>query len=465
MADTWPVSSGSIGNQGSTETVSPRSAGDPRIGEAMYAGTGSSVTGTRTADTSTGAESLDAFGGAGATVIPGVGIDETPGANSQTAMPGSAAEETVAAQPVVIRSGLTPSTDTIAARTNILDFVSGDVTITVDSFLQGLQGSLSSVLQSGLNGLLSKLPGGIQDLLNSTGLTGALSGMVDSLSAGLSNALGQMTSALQGAASELASGLGEAISNIPGIGPVFDNFTKSLGNFGDTLSTAYNGLPPILQAGVDGAIAGVGANLLNKVNIPGLPNIDPAIAAGTIAGLRFKNNPAVNLDSLSSTARQLHDKIYDSTRSTVFANIASSARRSSKEMNNVIQQSSTGEFEFVKSVPEAQSDITQTYVIDNNKIVNTPQTFADTLNSIQRQSFETYQRIGLDRIQDTLVPQLYEELVTSGAPATPSTRILYTNLSTENRQFLDNIVTRFNNFYASQRSGISLAQDTANRLE
>jgi len=229
MADTWPVSGGSVGSKGSTETASPRSGGDPRASE----------------------ESLDAFGGEGATVIPGVGIDERPGANSESATPGSAAEEEAAATPPAIRSRLTPSTDVLPIRTAIQDILSGDIAITFDSFLQGLQGSLSSILQSGLDGLLSKLPAGISDLLNSTGLTGALSGMVDQLSSGLSNALGQMAGALQGAAQQLASGLGEAISSIPGIGPVFDSFTSNLGALTQNLSTAYSNLSPALQAGVD----------------------------------------------------------------------------------------------------------------------------------------------------------------------------------------------------------------------
>lgn len=467
MADTWPVSGGSVGSRGSAETAAPRSGGDPRTGEATYAGTGSTVTGTRAADASTGQESLDAFGGEGATVIPGVGIDERPGANSESAMPGagqSAAGEEAAATPPQIRSRLTPSTDVLPARLSIQDILSGDVAITLDSFLQGLQGSLSSILQSGLQGLLSNLPAGIQDLLSSTGLTGALSGMVDQLSAGLSDALGQMAGALQGAAQQLASGLGEAISSIPGIGPAFDSFTQGLSGFTENLQNAYSNLAPALQAGVDGLVAGVGANLVNKINIPGLPNIDPQLAGGAVAALRFASNPAVDLGILSDAARNLHEKIFGQTGETVFADVASTARRSANEMSRVVQRSTTGEYEFVKSVEEAQSNVNQTYAVENGSVVDTPQTFVDTLNSVQRQSFETYQRIALNRIQDDGVVVLYEELVTNGAPASPATRELYTNLSMADRQFLDNLVTRFNNFYASQRSGTTVAQDTANRL-
>jgi hypothetical protein len=464
MADTWPVSGGSVGSRGSTETASPRSGGDPRTGEAMYAGTGSTVTGTRAADASPGQESLDAFGGEGATVIPGVGIDERPGANSESAMPGSAAEEEAAATPPEIRSRLTPSTDVLPTRTGIQDILSGDIAITLDSFLQSLQGSLSSILQSGLDGLLANLPAGISDLLNSTGLTGALSGMVDQLSAGLSDALGQMAGALQGAAQQLASGLGEAISSIPGIGPAFDSFTQGLSGFTENLQNAYNGLAPALQAGVDGLVTGVGANLVNKLNIPGLPNIDPELAGGAVAALRFASNPAVDLGILSDAARGLHEKIFGQTGETVFADVASTARKSANEMNKVVQQSSAGGFEFVKSVEEAQSNVNQTYAVDNGSVVTTPQTFKDTLNSVQLQSFETYQRIALNRLQDDRTPALYEELVTNKAPASPATRELYTNLSTNDRTFLDNLVTRFNNFYASERSGATLSQDTANRL-
>lgn len=50
-----------------------------------------------TASANTGAEGIDAFGGEGATVIPGVGIDETSGANSESATSGTDSEKTAAA--------------------------------------------------------------------------------------------------------------------------------------------------------------------------------------------------------------------------------------------------------------------------------------------------------------------------------------------------------------------------------
>lgn len=463
MADTWPVSGGSVGSRGSAETAAPRSGGDPRTGEAMYAGTGSTVTGTRTADASPGQESLGAFGGEGATVIPGVGIDETPGANSATATGANPGAGTGSAAAGSTNAAAASAASTVRD-TVVRDTAGNPIQITIDSFLQSLQGSLSSILQSGLQGLLSNLPAGIQDLLNSTGLTGALSGMVDQLSAGLSDALGQMAGALQGAAQQLASGLGEAISSIPGIGPVFDGFTQSLGAFTENLQGAYNNLAPALQAGVDGLITGVGANLVNELNIPGLPRLDPAAAGATVAGLRFATNPAVDLGNLSEAARQIHDRVFQQTGATIFAGIASAASRSSRQMSTVVQQSNEGNYQFVNSVEKAESNANQTYVVENETIVDIPKTFADTLNSVQKQSFETYQRIAFNRIQDARTQFLYEELVTRGEPATPATRELYTNLSTQDRIFIDNLVTRFNNFYASQRSGTTLAQDTANRI-
>jgi hypothetical protein len=441
MADTWPVSGGSVGSRGSTETTSPRSGGDPRSGE----------------------EGLDAFGGEGATVIPGVGIDETPGANSATATGENQGAGTGSAAAGSTNAAAASAAST--ARDTVVRDISGNtIQITLDSFLQGLQGSLSTILQQGLSGLLANLPAGIQELLNSTGLAGALSGMVDQLSAGLSDALGQMAGALQGAAQQLASGLGEAISSIPGIGPVFDGFTQSLGALTENLQGAIGNLVPELQAGVNGLISNVGADLINNINIPGLPNINPQLATNALNTLSFANNPAIDLSNLSETARNLHEKVFSNTGATIFADIASKARRSSNEMTAVVQRDSQGGFGFVKSVEEAKSNVDQTYVVEDGAVVNTPKTFVDTLNSIQRQSFETYQRIAYNRIQDDRIPSLYLELITNNSPATPDTRDLYTNLSTSDREFVDNLVTRFNTFYASQRSGSSLTQDTTNRL-
>ena len=233
-------------------------------------------------------------------------------------------------------------------RRPITDATGATVNITPDSFLQGLAGSLSNIIQQGLSGLLSNLPGALQDLLSSTGLAGALSGLVEGLSGALSDALGNLTGALSEIGTKLASGLGDAISSIPGVGPVFDQFTAGVGDFVSNVSNAYGALPPGPKAIVDGAIGAVGANLINKIDIPGLPRIDPTTAGVVTGAISFATNPAVQLNTIAQNATAMDKKTFPTTNDPVFANLSSACSRAATEMNNCIQQNSNGTWSFLK---------------------------------------------------------------------------------------------------------------------
>ena len=214
-------------------------------------------------------------------------------------------------------------------RTQIVDATNGEVNIIKDSFLQGLQGGLSSIIGQGLNNLLGSLPSTMQNLLSSTGLTGALGSALGALDGAIGNALGGLSNALGDAAGKIASGLGAAIGGIPGVGPAFEGFTKGLGNFTKNLTSAVNGLPPELRNVVSGAAAQVGANLIGKAL--NRPKVVKDVGRQVANKIRFKENPVTQANAIASAANELHKKTYKTTGDKTFANVANAAKKTAKK--------------------------------------------------------------------------------------------------------------------------------------
>ena len=156
--------------------------------------------------------------------------------------------------PTTTYAGTTNAANPAKVRTQIIDATQGEVLNIKDSFLQGVAGGLSSIVGQGVNNLLGSLPSTMQNLLSTTGLTGALG---SAISGGLGKALGGLGNALGDAAGKLASGLGGAIASIPGVGPVFEGFSKGVGAFAKNLDGAVKGLPTDLQVAISGAAAQV----------------------------------------------------------------------------------------------------------------------------------------------------------------------------------------------------------------
>jgi len=240
-----------------------------------------------------------------------------------------ASRKQTAAQPntnVVTYSGTNPATNPAKVRTNIIDASGKEANILVDSFLQGLQGGLSSILGSALTGLLGKLPSTMQNLLSSTGLTGALGSV---FSGAIGNALNGLSNALGNAVSKIAGDLGAAISGIPGIGPIFDGFTKSLGAFTNNLNGAIKGLPPELQNVLANAAFNVGANLVGRVL--NKPRISLRDSKRIRNNLGYAENPVALANNLANSADALNRKTYATTGDRAFADVASQAKKVAKK--------------------------------------------------------------------------------------------------------------------------------------
>ena len=334
MADTWAVNNGSVGSRGTAEIGYGAGQIDPRLAQAAANNTavGSDV------------------GRTPAAYVDGIGYVYTPAGSNRT--PVSSGRGSAGTTSSARRSSSSSSTGadrSQPSRTRILDPANSVVEITLDTFLQSLAGSLSSIIGGALSNILGNLPGAVQGLLNSSGLTGALGGIVNNLSQGLSNALGNLAGKLQEAGSQLFQGLGNLISSIPGIGPVFDKFSGAVSGLVSNISDAYGKLDPVFKAGVDGAIGAVGATVLNKVNIPGLNNIDPLIAGGVTAAISFGTNPQVSFNNLALEARNMDRQTFATTRNQVFSDLASACSNAAREISNCVTPRGNG-FGFLNTV-------------------------------------------------------------------------------------------------------------------
>lgn len=233
--------------------------------------------------------------------------------------------------PTTTYAGTASAANPAKVRTAIIDATQGEVLNIKDSFLQGLAGGLSSIAGQGINNLLGSLPSTMQNLLSTTGLTGALGAAI---SGGLGKALGGLGNALGDIAGKLANGLGGAIASIPGVGPVFEGFTKGVGEFAKNLDGAIKGLPTDLQLAINGAAAQVGANLIGKAFKK--PNIVKDVGKQVVRNIKYKEDPAIQASAIAETANAVHRKIYKSTGDKSFLNAANAATKAAKKYRNVL---------------------------------------------------------------------------------------------------------------------------------
>jgi len=264
--------------------------------------------------------------------IPAVAGLRVPGGNFGAPAGSSSVTNTYA--------GGTNATNPAEVRTEIQDATTNTVDYIKDSFLQGLQGGLSSIAGSALGGILGKLPGVMSNLLSSTGLSGALGSALGAIDGAIGNALGAVSGALGDMAGKLAGGLGAAISGIPGVGPVFDQFSRGVGDFTKNLTGALNGLPPDLQKVLGGAAARVGANLAGKIfNKPRITNKASKQIAKDII---FNENPVGQLNNMANLAKQIDRKTFKTTNDPTFAKMATACKKCAKTFGTKLVKKNNG---------------------------------------------------------------------------------------------------------------------------
>ena len=260
-------------------------------------------------------------------------------------------------------AGGTNADNPAEVRTEIQDATSNTVDYIKDSFLQGLQGGLSSIAGSFLGGILGKLPSVMGDLLSSTGLSGALGSALGAIDGAIGNALGAVSGALGDMAGKLASGLGAAISGIPGVGPVFDQFSRGVGDFTKNLSGALNGLPTDLQKVLGGAAANVGANLVGKIF--NKPKITSKAGKQIANDIIFNDNPVGQLNNMANLAKQIDKKTFKTTNDPTFANMATACKRCAKKFGTKLVKKKNG---FGISIEEKAKEDTILGIVVNGQI-------------------------------------------------------------------------------------------------
>ena len=275
------------------------------------------------------------------------------------AAPGEEDDEVV----VDTYAGGTNAANPAEVRTEIQDATSNTVDYIKDSFLQGLQGGLSSIAGSFLGGILGKLPSVMGDLLSSTGLSGALGSALGAIDGAIGNALGAVSGALGDMAGKLASGLGAAISSIPGVGPVFDQFSRGVGDFTKNLSGALNGLPTDLQKVLGGAAANVGANLVGKIF--NKPKITSKAGKQIANDIIFNDNPVGQLNNMANLAKQIDKKTFKTTNDPTFANMATACKRCAKKFGTKLVKKKNG---FGISIEEKAKEDTILGIVVNGQI-------------------------------------------------------------------------------------------------
>lgn len=357
-------------------------------------------------------------------------------------------------------AGETPAATQTTRPTTIEDATGSEVTITTDSFLQSLQGSLSDITSGGDIG--NVLGGALQNLLSSTGIVGALSGIVEQIGPALSSALGGLTQALGTAVQELGQGLGNVIQNIPGVGPALGNMSNAISNFSENISGAFANLPEQVQQGINGIASTIGTDVINGSSTTKISSLNPTDAETAASSLEFNDNPAAQLNQIATTARNLDKLIFGETKSTAFANVASAASKASKEIANSTQRNENGNYELIQDPDQAGASIDRTQIVTNGELQPASNTFVENLNSIQLQSYQTYDRILQSRFSiyggnaPDLATQAYREYIEFESLRTPETKLFINQIDVKDSQLIKQLADRFLTFYRSSRSRYSL---------
>ena len=239
------------------------------------------------------------------------------------------------------------STQLRPASTAITDFTNANVDITIDSFLQGVAGSLSST-GSGMSGNI--FGSAMGTMLAGTALSGALGAVTSNLSPGLGNAMNGFASSLGNAVGKLTGSVGEGLTKIPGVGPILGNVTRDLDRFSNNIGLGIGGVPITGQQILGGVVLGVGANIIGKKLRK--PKVSPKDQREIRRNIEFRDNPAAQLETISTSCRRLGKKTTKQLNDPVFDLLAQRAKKASKEMKRCLVKKSNGRYGFKNSLAE-----------------------------------------------------------------------------------------------------------------
>jgi len=247
------------------------------------------------------------------------------------------------------------------ATTKITDPTDQEVEITIDTYLQGLQGGLSTT-----GNVSSDLFGSaIGTCLAGTALTGAIGAIAGDLSPELKKATDGFAGALNDCVGKLTGDLGESLITVPGIGPSLGNFTNGLDSFSRNIGFAFNGFPATGQQALGTIVLGIGANFIGKKLRK--PKVKNTQAREIRNKMNYQEHPAAQLDAIATYSSRLGKKLNTQYDDPAFEILAQKAKKAAKEYNKVILRKADGSFGYKNTISE---DVSGTITkIQNGQIV------------------------------------------------------------------------------------------------
>lgn len=247
------------------------------------------------------------------------------------------------------------------ATTRIIDRSGREVEITTDTYLQGLQGSLSSTSSNRLNS--DQFGGFLGNALGGTALAAVTAAVVIPLAPKLGQAMDGFASSLGQAAGKLTGSIGAGMEKLPGVGPLVANVNKSLDSFSKNIGLGIAGVPIQGQQIMGGIVLGIGANIVgNKIKKKRIADKDAEIIR---RDMEFKDNPAAQLNTIATQCHKLGTKVDGTLNDPAFSILAQDAKRASNEMSKVILRKSNGRYGFKNSITDEQLGLI-TKVINGN---------------------------------------------------------------------------------------------------
>lgn len=312
-------------------------------------------------------------------------------------------------------------TQLLPADTKIKDFTDADVEITIDSFLQGVQGSLSSTG----TGLTANIFGSAMgNMLAGTALSGALGAVTSSLSPTLGNAMNKFAGSLGNAVGKLTGDVGESLTKIPGVGPVLGQVTKDLDSFSKNVGFSIGGVDVSGQQILGGVVLGVGANIIGKkLRKPKVSSVDQNLIR---KGMEFTDNPAAQLQTISNSCKRLGNKARGQINDPAFDVLSQTAKKASKEMKRCLVKKNNGKWAFKNSLAnEINGNVTKCV---NGQIVELQlsdlpnKTNEYTVSTLQNQSTEFSQLVEATGLDPNL---LQSKILQSGLSVTEYAQRVY----------------------------------------
>ena len=311
-------------------------------------------------------------------------------------------------------------TQLLPADTVIKDVTDEEVEITIDTYLQGVQGSLSST-GSGLSPNI--FGSSIGNMLAGSAISGALGAVTSSLSPGLGNAMNNFAGSLGNAVGKLTGDIGEGLTKIPGVGPVLGQVNKDLDSFSKNIGFSIGGVPVSGQQILGGVVLGVGANIIGKkLRKPKVSNQNQ----NTIRrNMEFRDNPAAQLENISNSCKRLGNKTKE-LNDPAFRALSQSAKRASKEMRKCLVKKNNGRWGFKNTLSnEVDGNVTKCVngQIVELQLADLPSKTNDyTVNTLLNQSNEFLQLVEATGKNPTF---LQSQILASGLGVSEYARRVY----------------------------------------